>query len=202
MIKITDSYFDTIYNDKILAELEKKFGVFQQYHTKFTVSTENMQRLMGKMRRKRRRGEVVMVIPNEAGNIWLHTKAFYPEGVFRLMTGGLEPDEKPHRALRREVYEETGFEIEIERCLAVLTYTLTDGEGYVPFASYAFLTTPTKGIPQPTDPNEAITEFLAVSPESLLDTAQQLSAVNGEFSEWGKFRAIAHKVVAEQLYTK
>ena len=196
---MTDPIFDQIYNDTLLAKLEKRFGPFQHRHFDLTASTRIMLSMMRKMEAKGRRGEVVMVVPNEQGHIWLHTKSFYPDEVYRLMTGGLEAGEQPHKALRREVEEETGFKTKIDRCLAVITYALSDNEVTLPFVSYVFLTTPTSGFPHPTDPEEAITTFRAVSVEELAEIAQQLRSLTGFFADWGVFRALAHEVAREQL---
>jgi 8-oxo-dGTP pyrophosphatase MutT (NUDIX family) len=135
-----------------------------------------------------------MIIPNEQKHLWLHTKAFYPPGVYRLMTGGLELNEKPDEAFLREVAEETGFKAKIDRCLAVITYNLLADEGVLPFASYIFMTTPTGGLPRPTDPKEAITHFRAVPVESLLEVAYHLRTIPGPFADWGIFRSVAHEV--------
>lgn len=203
MKKTTDPLFAESYNEQLLQELEERFGAFHRHHADLPVSTEVMLNLMRKMTDKKpRRGEVVMVIPNEVGHIWLHTKAFYPAGVYRLMTGGLDPGETPHQALRREVLEETGFSVEINRCLAVITYTFSGAGQTLPFASYVFLTTPTGGFPRPTDPHETITDFQAVPAEGLLDAARQLRSLRGRFGDWGLFRAIGHEVAGQCLAKK
>ena len=197
----TDPLFTKIYNDKILKKIEKRFGPFVEQHADLTASGQVMLSMVEKMAGKGRRGEVVMVVPNQQGQLWLHTKSFYPPGIFRLMTGGLEGDEKPHKAMLREVEEETGFNTKIDRCLAVITYTFSGNGLVIPFVSYVFLTQPTTGRPSPTDPNEAITEFRAVMVEDLAETAQQLRSIEGRFSDWGVFRAIAHELAREQLLT-
>ncbi|GIK41427.1 MAG: hypothetical protein BroJett011_52600 [Chloroflexota bacterium] len=197
---ITDPFFNEVYNEKQLKRLEKKFGPFRRYDLGLTVATQVMLDMMFKMSQKKpRRGEVVMVIPNEQGHVWLHTKDFYPEGVYRLMTGGIDPGEKPDRSLLREVGEETGFVVKIERCLAVVTYTLTAAEGVLPFASYVFLTRPAAGQPHPSDPGERITHFKAVPAADLLTVVHNLRALSGPFQDWGIFRAIAHQVAYEAL---
>lgn len=142
-----------------------------------------------------------MVIPNDQGRVWLHTKPFYPKGVYRLMTGGIGIGEKPHQTLKREVVEETGFKVDIDRCLAVITYTLSGADDSLSFASYAFLTTLTNGTPHPTDTNEAISDFRAVSPKGLLKAARRLRSIEGGFADWGIFRAIAHEVIGGILVT-
>lgn len=191
---------DRTYNHKLLKSLKKEFGLCRQNHVDMPVSSGLMANLLRKMSgKKARRGEVVMVIPNASGKIWLHTKASYPEGVYRLMTGGLHPGELPHQALHREVEEETGFKIKIACCLAVISYNFRKDGFSLPFASYIFLTEPTKGIPAPTDPSEAITGFQTVPADKLFGVARQLRMLNGRFDDWGTFRAIAHTVVGQCL---
>lgn len=197
-----DPLFERVYNESLLADLEDQFGPFERHQANISASSETMLRLIDKMQTKPRRGEVVMVVPNEQGQIWLHTKDFYPQGVYRLMTGGLEMDERPEEAMVREVEEETGFKTKIDRCLAVITYTVSSETDTVPFVSYTFLSRPTRGQPQLTDSGEAITAFRAVPVEALPDVAAELRALKGEFEDWGVFRAIAHEVAWRQLTTQ
>jgi 8-oxo-dGTP pyrophosphatase MutT (NUDIX family) len=195
-----DSLFADTYNSGILAALEENYGQFQEYHVDLEVATGEMFRIMNKITATRpRRGEVVMVVPDPHGAIWLHTKEFYPVGVYRLMTGGLDAGEAPAAALQREVEEETGFKVGIVRCLAVITYQLIGPNGMIPFVSYLFLTTPGAGLPQPTDPDEAISDFRKVEPGELANVAQHLRSLNGRFKDWGIFRAVAHTVAAAEL---
>jgi 8-oxo-dGTP pyrophosphatase MutT (NUDIX family) len=198
--KTIDPFFQGIYNNRLLRTLQRRFGSFRQHHVDMSVSSTTMLNMLDKMHRKKpRRGEVVMVIPNETGRIWLHTKASYPLGVYRLMTGGLEPGEVPHQALHREVEEETGFKVEIDRCLAVITYTLHDNGNILPFASYLFLTTPASGVPHLTDSSEAITGFQAIPTQILFNVAYRLRRLTGRFADWGIFRAVAHEVAGDCL---
>lgn len=194
-----DPCFAEVYNPKILKQLRKHHGHFYQCHLDFTISSAVLFDMVVKMSHKKRRGEVVMLIPNEHNHFWLHTKSFYPSGVYRLMTGGLETGEKPAEALRREVLEETGFKVKIQGCLAVITYSLQANQVNLPFVSYVFLTTPTKGLPQSTDPGEDIAHFQAVPRAGLPQVAQQLRSISGHFADWGLFRAAAHQVAYEQL---
>ena len=201
-MKITDPVFERVYNKKIVTALEKKFGPSQQRHVDLTYASQSMLDLADKMNKKQRRGEVVIVAPNQQGRVWLHTKSFYPDGVYRLLSGGMEVDEKPHQALQREALEETGLKVKIERCLAVITYTLRQQEdeaSIIPFVSYVFLTKPKKAQPQPLDPEENIADFKAVPVSALTEVADNLSSIEGYFADWGKFRAVAHQVVADLL---
>jgi 8-oxo-dGTP diphosphatase len=196
-----DPFFAEVYNQEILRKLAARFGPLLYHHLDLAVSTEVMLNLMAKMeRKKKRRAEVVMVIPNPAGQIWLHTKNFYPQGVYRLLTGGIEPGESPWQALRREAREETGFKVEVERCLAIITYTLTGAAKTLPFVSYVFLTTPTSGAPQPLDAGENIADFQAAPAESLVEIGRQLRLLEAGFADWGVFCAVAHELSGWMLH--
>lgn len=199
MIDNSDLAFQAVYNRQILNKIEQRFGPFSLHHVDLTITTAGMLDLMAKMNQKPRRGEVVMVIRTETNQIWLHTKPFYPTGVYRLMTGGLEMGEKPSVAFRREVTEETGFKPKIDRCLAVITYTLRHQTGAQPFVSYVFSTRPISGTPSPADPSEAISDFKAVPVAALPEITQRLQTIEGAMADWGKFRAVAHQIVYAQL---
>jgi len=199
-VKVTDTHFEKIYNKKILRKLRKQFGPFCEHHVDLTIDTPWMTNLVSKMSEKRRRGEVVLVIPNKQKQIWLHTKEFYGDDVYRLMTGGLKPGEKPHLACRREMMEETGFKVEVERCLAVVTYSLSTPDTAQPFVSYIFSTKRATGKPNPTDDSEAIAGFRAVPIADLKAVADQLESLEGERADWGTFRAVAHRVAQKQLH--
>lgn len=196
---MTDPIFEQAYNPTLLKKLEDRFGPFPRRHVELTASTWVLTEMLEKMVRKERRGEVVMVVPTDDGRIWLHTKSFYPEGVFRLMTGGVEAGEKPHKAMLREVEEETGFDSRIDRCLAVVTYEFIYNGSTLPFVSYIFLTNRVSGFPQPIDPKEKITGFKAVPVKELPTIAQQLRSLEDIFADWGDFRAIAHDLAWQQL---
>src|SRR2546423_356546 len=83
-----------------------------------------------------RRGEVVLAICSAGNKVLLHTKSFYPDGVFRLLSGGIHPDESVESALLREAREETGLDVRIEKFVALIQYE--SGIRQHPFASYLF----------------------------------------------------------------
>ena len=195
-----DRYFKKVYSKKIIRKLAKRHGSILYHHVNISASTAVMLNLMRKMDRKHpRRGEAVMVMPNLAGRVWLHSKTFYPTGVYRLMSGGMHVDESAEKTLKREALEETGFSVKIARCLAVVTYKFSNGKASYPFVSYVFLTNAVEGIPTSTDPDESIEDFQAVPVEALFDIARQLRQLKGDFADWGNFRAVTHDLAAKAL---
>jgi 8-oxo-dGTP pyrophosphatase MutT (NUDIX family) len=148
-----------------------------------------------------RRGEVGMVIVNPAGKVLTHTKSFYPAGIFRIPTGGIGHDERVLDALRREVWEETGLEAEVQRLLAVLEHRFTGDAREVRFATYLFLLRADGREPRLQDANERIAAFRQDDIAGLRRIAEQLEGLSGGWDDWGRFRAVAHRVAAEVLGT-
>jgi 8-oxo-dGTP diphosphatase len=156
-------------------------------------------------------GEVVMVIHRAVdGRVWVMTKESFPQGLYSLPTGGIRHGEAILGALRRELWEETGFGASyIQRFLAVMRYTPLPAPGDpqdVPtFVSYAFLIEEMSGDAPVVSGAERILDFKTVASDELLGIARQwnrLSGLGKEFHDlaaWGRFRGIVHQVVWESL---
>ena len=161
-------------------------------------------------------GEVVMVIRRaQDGLVWVMTKESFPQGLYSLPTGGIRHGEAVSAALWRELQEETGFEVRLQRFLAVIRYVpvLASGDPDVSddvpdFVSYVFLVEEMNGDSPVVTGGEKILDFRAVPPEELLDIAQQwlrLSGSSEEFHDltaWGKFRSLAHQVAGDVLISE
>ena len=160
-----------------------------------------------------RRGEVVMVIQRAMdGLVWVMTKASFPVGLYSLPTGGIQRHEGIAEALRRELAEETGFEVHVERFLAVIRYVPIPASGdpqNVPdMLSFAFLLDEESGQAPVVSCGEKILNFKAITPTELGAIAQQWRTLSGSSAEfhdlvaWGKFRSLTHQVVLETLSSK
>ena len=148
-----------------------------------------------------RRGEVVFAIRNRRDKILLHTKSFYPKGVYRLPGGGIHWDEEVEAALFREVEEETGLPVTVERFVGLILYAVRRRPR--PFASYVFLLRTEKLLPRVQVPSsERISGFKEVSPSELRAVTQRLRELSDDWRVWGKFRALAHELVADALGDK
>jgi ADP-ribose pyrophosphatase YjhB (NUDIX family) len=144
-----------------------------------------------------RRGEVVFAIRNRRGKIILHTKDFYPAGVYRLPGGGIYWTEAVEDALFREVEEETGLPVTVDRFVALIQYEVRRRPK--PFASYVFLLSTDKVHPKVQDRSERITAFKEVSLAELRAVTQLLRGLPAAWQPWGIFRAVAHALVADAL---
>lgn len=146
-----------------------------------------------------RRGEVVLAIQRADGNVLVHTKSFYPAGLYRLLTGGVFPWEKVLFGARREAKEETGFDIRIARMAGIVTYHFYNGGRYMPFVSYVLLARSDEARPTAADTAERISGFRFVPPAQLRYIAQTLRQLSGHLAGWGAFRALPHELVADAL---
>jgi NAD+ diphosphatase len=137
------------------------------------------------------------VVPRPDGKILLMTKEFYPQGVYRLPTGRIRQDERPEGALSREVREETGLDLEMDQLLTVLRYTFHCNQQSSTFTSYIYIMKTTEKQPQSQDEAERISGFRYATPPELQEIARNLYNLEPPWDDWGRFRAIAHEVVAK-----
>jgi len=146
-----------------------------------------------------RRGEVVFALEQPDGRILLHRKTHYRPGIYRLLSGGVNPDEAVIDALHREAGEETGLPIDIVQFIAALDYQFHMGPLKLPFVSWLFHVrqTDTTGRLSP-DWNE-IEDIIAVWPTELPGYAARLRTIPGPRADWGRWRAIAHDIIADAL---
>ncbi len=149
--------------------------------------------------RSNRRGEVVLAIRRPDEQVLLHTKSFYPQGAYRLPSGGVHPGEAVLAGAMREAKEETGLDVTVERFVGVVEYEFRHGQRRLPFVSYVFVMQASADAPVPQDPDEEISGFRYVSPAEIRQVAAQLRALPPDWSDWGTFRAMPHDMVADAL---
>ncbi|NLE76666.1 MAG: NUDIX hydrolase [Chloroflexi bacterium] len=143
---------------------------------------------------------MVLALCPSPGQVLLHTKAFYPAGVYRLPSGGVHRGEPVEEAMRREMWEEMGLLAEAERLVGLIEYRVRHGVESFVFASWVFLLQPQAcGAPQCHDAHEQITDFRAVPLAELRAVASQLRTLPRPWREWGQFRAPAHELTAAAL---
>lgn len=160
------------------------------------------------LREGRRLAEVCMVIRRPSGRLLTARKTFYPPEAFRLLTGGVHRDEPIAEALMREVAEETSLSVGVRRLLAVIAYRSpeTPPDRHA-FYTFAFLLEELGGELAVQDPDEQLAAFGEVELAELPAVADLLAAledrqdreIGGSWRSWGLFRAVVHRVVAEQL---
>jgi 8-oxo-dGTP pyrophosphatase MutT (NUDIX family) len=160
------------------------------------------------IRRNDRYGEVLMAVRRPNGKLLVAIKTFYPRGAYRLPTGGIHHGEPIHDALLRETKEETGLSTSVRRFLATIAYRGRSSPTAAPlFHTFAFLLDELGGTLGALDTEEQIEDWREMAPSELRAQATVLEAlategtksIGGSWSDWGRFRAIAHRAVADAL---
>jgi ADP-ribose pyrophosphatase YjhB (NUDIX family) len=188
---------ESLINPTEIEELARQYGPIERRSYSLEVDKKNFEYWREALVKKRR-GEVVLVVNRPDGMI-LHTKDFYPPGTYRLPSGGVKWGESVLSALHREAWEEMGLEIEVERFQGLLEYELRCQEETMTFVSYVFLVRGGEGKLIPQDEGERITSFRQVPVAELSAVTDSLRGLEGDWRDWGEFRAIVHDFVLEMM---
>lgn len=149
--------------------------------------------------RRKRVGEVVLLLRRANGRYLVHTKAFYPQGTYRLPSGGIKAGESLVKAARREATEETGLDVRVEAFLAIVRHHFRRHRKETNLTSYLFLLAEKGGTLHPADEDEAITGFRELPLAEVVALADALEALPPEWGDWGRFRASVHRIVGEVM---
>jgi len=168
------------------------------------------KKLFDPLTKRDRYGEVCMVVRRPNGHLLTMTKTFYPTGAYRLPTGGINHGESIFDALLRETHEETGLHVEVRRFLALAAYRVASVSDTPVFYTFAFLLDETGGTLAPIDESERVEGFREVAPDELVGIAEYLEQlhanydeeIDGNWHDWGEFRAAIHRLVWEALTTR
>jgi len=196
-----------------LAQLTLQWGFVPMRQVALTVDAPFLSGDHQLLTNRGRRAEICYVMHrgNPADGLLLHIKTFYPDGAYRLPTGGIQTGELVADTLAREIYEETGQtvgtaanQVKVERLLGVLAYDLFHRElGPVAFATYHYLVQmPADGELDPQDEDESIGGWQWCTPAELPAVADRLDNVyrrSATWADWGHFRSLSHRFVAEML---
>jgi len=157
-----------------------------------------------------------MAVRRPNGKLLVAIKTFYPRGAYRLPTGGIHHGERVLDALLRETKEETGLDTAVRRFLAHIDYVVEATGGgsaggraprMVVFHTFAFLLDELSGTLGALDTDEEIEDWREMAPAELRTQAAVLEglategtrSIGGSWADWGHFRAIAHRAVADAL---
>lgn len=149
--------------------------------------------------RRDRRGEVVFCVMRPNGNIITITCDEYPEGIYRIPTGGIGHDEDIVEAVHREVMEELGLTVAIQEFCGVLRIKFVHEGQSVMFYSYVFILRETGGALLEDASDDEVSEVREVGLDELDSIVNELGNIQGKWKDWGKFRYVTSGAVLEFL---
>lgn len=158
--------------------------------------------LQSRIQARERRGEVVLLADLPGHKTIVHTKRFYPGGVYRLPSGGIRWEETALAAAVREMQEETGWQAEVEAFAGFCLFDLGWRGTRTLFPSYLFvmrLTGSSRAAPVPQDQDERIEDLREIALGDLEQVATRLESLEGSWAGWGRLRAWPHRLALRYL---
>ena len=188
-----------------LKTLENRYGKFPVEDVDLEMSSRSVR--FYRKAFKNRRGEILFVLRRRSGKLLLHTKHKYPPDLYRIPGGGIDWGEPVPTSLRREVHEETQFEVQQERFLGVIQYRFHTSDSDAPeqdvhFVSFVFEVPDVEGEPVAEDESEGISGFRWTEVDQLECVSTALRALPNDrvgSGDWGRFRAVGHDFVLKRL---
>ena len=178
-----------IFNEKEFENLRQKFGG-KAFCKDVTIKYKNKSfyERMKKTIETDRRGEVVFCVIRPNGKIITVTCDSYPEGIYRIPTGGLKYNEDVVKGVYREVREELGLSVEITDFAGVLRIKFEHENDSCMFYSYMFVLKETGGRLLEDAEDDEISAVKEVDIKGLEDVANGLKTITESWSDWGNFR--------------
>ena len=141
--------------DETIAGLQEQFGTPAREKFLIPVGLDEFERIRASQKEVRSHDVTMYIIKDD--KIVVISKPFYPPGMYRAPSGGVEPGEDFVAGARREAMEETGCEIELERFLLIseVDFELVPRDGRkIEWTSYVFQARYTGGDFEFTDKRE------------------------------------------------
>lgn len=179
-----------------VTSLARRLGEPRRWMREYAASPEKAGWVKKMLKRP---GEVSLVVPGAANGVWLHTKEFYPPGVYRLPSGGIHEGESVESAAFREAFEEMGFKPDLALFLGLIENIFEVGGESSVYPTYIFETSLLTGAPHVVDLDEPISGFRLIDISELAQVSDQLNALPPHWQPWGHFRAASHALVLEAL---
>jgi len=122
-----------------IIEAGRRYGEPERLHFgTIAMKDFEFELMIGSMKNGRRH-DVTMFAEKDGGWVCIQKPSYSGTGIYRAPSGGLNPGETLEEGLRREMREETGLEVAIERFLLIIEVEFAGPAGAVqPWTSYVF----------------------------------------------------------------
>ncbi|MGE4283184.1 MAG: NUDIX domain-containing protein [Clostridia bacterium] len=144
-----------------------------------------------------RRGEVAFAVQRKNKKVIVIRTDFYPEGIYRIPTGGINYGENVIDAVKREVQEELGLITEIEKFMGVIKYHFIYKNERIDFYSYIFWLVEIGGSILSDALEDEINEYMEVDKQHMLDLVELLIGFQGDWKDWCLFRSYTTGFIAD-----
>lgn len=122
-------------NDMVL-RMAAKYGRPESAKFEFPLNEREYNMIL-KSKAKGRQHDFT-IYPMRGDEVVVIAKHNYPPGLFRAMSGGIDPGEEFEVGIAREVSEELGCEIKLTKFLLISNVRFTFGNDYIDWTSYVF----------------------------------------------------------------
>jgi 8-oxo-dGTP pyrophosphatase MutT (NUDIX family) len=124
--------------DEMIEEMAEAYGTPARRN--FDIPTSDKEHDFIRSTQKNGRNHDVTLYVRKGDKFIVNAKHFYPPGLYRAPSGGLQPGEDFHAGIAREMAEEIGCEITIDRFLLYnsVAFRKDDGDA-IAWRSFVFL---------------------------------------------------------------
>jgi ADP-ribose pyrophosphatase YjhB (NUDIX family) len=133
-------------------EIERKYGTPRQSIMSFAMGPAEFDMLRSSMADGRNSDATLFIFKDD--KVVVIAKPWYPEGLYRAPSGGIKPGEDLESSAKREAYEETGAEIELEKYILRIRVTFTCAPQKEEWTSHVFTAKHLSGDLKPIDTKE------------------------------------------------
>lgn len=142
-------------------------------------------------------GEVVFAVERPNHKFIAVRSREYPEGIFRIPTGGICHGENIVEAVRREVLEELGLTARIVRFIGLYRTKIVNGSDHIWFHSFFFHLQEAGGELLIDATDDEVSEIKEVDADGLNRLSRHLADIEPGWKDWGAFRFLTTNVIAD-----
>jgi ADP-ribose pyrophosphatase YjhB (NUDIX family) len=132
--------------------MEKEYGRPDELNYVQKVTPDEYDRIARSMKQGRSH-DITLYIRKDGGYIFI-AKPFYPPGLFRAPSGGVNPNEDYQAGARREALEETGADIKLVKYILRIRVRFENESDIIEWTSHIFLADYINGDIDPHDKRE------------------------------------------------
>jgi len=136
----------------MIAEMAKQYGLPEHKQFHFSVTQSEFNRIRSSQ--KHDRNHDVTLYVRKGDKVIVIAKHFYPPGLYRAPSGGLQPGESFVEGINREIAEETGCAVALDRFILQTAVDFSHDNQNIFWRSFIFLADYIEGDFQFTDKHE------------------------------------------------